>query len=483
MSAVGRRLDSLDARPSWIFARLLLLTGFSWALNAAEFVLFAKTRRPMAKSLHLRTNSKILVDVGVLLGAAVGGPLFGRIADSRGRRWALLAAKILSLAGLMLSAMATKDYELVAARILAGIGLGGELPVAATLVYELTPRSKRGRTVALLEAFSGVGGAVGVALALAVVPQFGWRVPYLSICSGMFYVGMLCLFLPESPRWLASSGRVSEALSELEKLERAHGTRSVYSRVMTQELLPEIETQESTAVTGQTANLSVFDHPVLAVLQWTLWVVMALSSYALGVYVPVLIGLWGFNMLSSWSTRVLLHLSQVVGSVLASLVLEKYALQEVLVCCTTSAAVVAVLLSHAPWNAPVVVVSTCTVSALLAASWSCLLVYTSRTFATKNRGRGLGCAFGFSRLSAVGGSWLYPHLFDVKRLSVPSIAWIFAGLLVAVVFGAFLHDRSANSDVHVPSEEKIKVSVQDVGNEGLRLATSPSSPFKLCKNE
>ncbi|KAL3672593.1 hypothetical protein V7S43_001888 [Phytophthora oleae] len=140
---------------------------------------------------------------GVFIGAAVGGPLFGRIADSYGRRYALLLAKTLAMAGLLFCAMARKDYEVINARILAGIGLGGELPVAVTLVYKLTPISMRSRAVAILQAFTGIGGVLGVFLAFVVVPKFGWRSAYLVVSAGIFHGGMLCLRLPESPQWLA----------------------------------------------------------------------------------------------------------------------------------------------------------------------------------------------------------------------------------------------------------------------------------------
>ncbi|KAG7375156.1 hypothetical protein PHYPSEUDO_003029 [Phytophthora pseudosyringae] len=480
MNSIRHRLDSLEAYPSWFFVRLLLLAGFSWAVNAAECVLFVKTRQPMAKSTRLRTFAVEAMGGGLLIGAAVGGPLFGRIADTRGRRWALLLAKILSLAGLMLCAMARKDYEVISARILAGIGLGGELTVAATWVHELTPIAMRGRMVALLEAFTGVGGVAGVMLSFVVMPHFGWRIAYLTVSGGIFYVGMLCARLPESPRWLASAGREAEAMAVMMKLERAHGTRLVYDSVMVQEA-PTAEVEES-GESMETVKLSVLDKPVDAVVQWALWIVLALSSYALGVYVPVLIGLWGFNMLSGWSTMVLLHVSQVLGSVLASLVLEEHGLNKALPCFGTGAAVAAIMLSYAPWQGPIVVVGTCTVSALLAASWSCVLVYAPTKFTTEIRGRGVGYAFGFSRLSAIGGSRLYPHMFNIWRVSVPAITLIFAGLLVAFVLGVIV--PYGHSSIDVPSDHNSKGEVRaDEKEEALPHVVNHSLAHKSRKNE
>ncbi|GMF30049.1 unnamed protein product [Phytophthora lilii] len=595
------------------------------------------------RSIHMKTYAVEALGGGVLLGAMVGGALFGRIADSRGRRRALVLAKLLSLVGLVLSIVARKGYELISARILAGVGLGGELPVAMILVHELTPKPMRGRMIALLEAFTGVGQVAGIVLAFTLGPQFGWRITYLAICCSISYIGLLCVLLPESPQWLASVGRAVDSEIMMDKLERAHRTQVVYDRVMMQE--PSTQETEEPAVV-ETVKLSALDKPkndlALRVLWsimamssyalgvrahinrstgfqhvfelelhgltrrrpdawehfgvgstgqicfqeragqlchlrcvgisdadplsverscccrgnkhnfgaarcklelcgrvhasklchrgsrswggqclqllsrpsigaaaggdvvtagagavgggdetlpchrgaggcrgrtgrraagcnrfdagvgaetnaashggfaggmnlktntlvlWTLWTVMAVSAYALGVYIPTLISLWGFNVFLSLNTMVLLGVAQAIGCVIASMMLDEHGCKPVLACFTTLAAVFAVLTSHAPWNGPFVAVGTCIVSGALAASWSCVLAYAPDNFATAVRGRGVGYAFGFSRLGDTIGFLLYPYMFNVWLMSVPAIAWIFAGLLVAVVVGVVL---------------------------------------------
>ncbi|EGZ09566.1 hypothetical protein PHYSODRAFT_523301 [Phytophthora sojae] len=421
---VNQRLDALDARLSWFYVRLLLLTGVSWAVHAAELVLFAFTRRLVVHHVGMGTYALEALGVGVFLGAAVGGPLFGLLADARGRRSALLFAMTLSLLGLALSAVAKKDYHVIIARIVAGVGLGGELPAATVLVQELSPRPMRGRMVALLEAFTGVGGVVGVALAFGLAPQLGWRVTYLAICGCVLYTGVLRFGIPESPRWLASVGRLDEAI--LVSVPSAAGVKA-----------------------------SAFDRPVHTLVLWTLWTVLAASSYALGVYVPTLISMSGFNMYASWSTIALLHGSQVVSCVIASWMLETRGRKQSLACCATLTSVVSVLLSYAPWYEFVVIVGTCSVSALLAGTWSCVLAYTPENYPTAVRARGVSYAFGFSRLGAAGGALLYPHMFDVWLMSVSAITWVFAGLLAATVLGIVVPFGSNPSSVGYSNEYRV----------------------------
>ncbi|EGZ09568.1 hypothetical protein PHYSODRAFT_305054 [Phytophthora sojae] len=470
MNSVRRRLDSLEARSSWFFVRLLLLTSFSWALNAAEFVLYTCTRRSMVVSISKSSFKSIRLAIhvlrpfggGLFLGAVLGAPLFGRIADVKGRRWALLLAKSVSLFGLTLSILARKDYELMSARFLVGIGFGGELPVATVLVHELAPRGMQRRMVALLYAFAGVGGIVGLALNFVVEPMFGWRGAYLVLCIGMLYVGALCFLFPKSPRWLASAGRETDAMAAVENLERVHASRLDYDRVtgeesvQTEELEASVEAESLT----ETAKPPVRDS---AARVWILWAVLELSGYGLSVYVPLLVSLWGFNMFSRWTTRVLLGLSQVAGSVLASMMMEEVGPKKLLARCAASASLVAVILSHAPWDGPIVVIGVCMVSALLAAGWSCALVYAPSNFSTEVRGRGVGYAFGFSRLSAVIGAWLYPRMFNLWRVSVSAIAWIFAVLLVVVVLWIArpLERNSLQLQSNNDSDEKAEFKARD----------------------
>ncbi|KAF4037719.1 Sugar (and other) transporter [Phytophthora infestans] len=428
-SIVHQRLDALDARLSWFYVRLLLLTGVSWAVHGAEFVLFTFTRRLVAHNVGMGTYALEALGIGVFLGAAVGGPLFGILADARGRRSALLFAMTLSLAGLALSAMAKRDYHVIGARIVAGIGLGGELPAATVLVQELAPRSMRGRMVALLEAFTGVGGVIGVALAFGLAPQLGWRATYLAICGCVLYAGVLRIGIPESPRWLASVGRADEALRVVEKLERVHGARTRYNNLKVQDAATPVC---SSSLPRVKLLSNRFVHTLVL---WTLWTVMAVSSYALGVYIPTLISMSGFNMYERWNTIALLHGSQILGCIAASWMLEARGRKQSLGCFATLASMAAVLLSYMPWNRFVVIIGTCSVSALLAGTWSCVLAYTPETFNAAVRSRGVAYAFGFSRLGATGGALLYPHMFDVWLMSVPAITWVFAGLLAATVLG------------------------------------------------
>lgn len=132
---VNQRLDALDARLSWFYVRLLLLTGVSWAVHAAELVLFAFTRRLVVHHVGMGTYAlearSRCVPLSGSRRTAVwppgrrSRPTFGSVV----RHDAIAAgsgAVCCSEEGL------PRDH----CKNRCGVGLGGELPAATVLVQE-----------------------------------------------------------------------------------------------------------------------------------------------------------------------------------------------------------------------------------------------------------------------------------------------------------------------------------------------------------
>src|SRR6184192_2325066 len=145
---------------------------------------------------------------GMMIGGAVGGMLGDRI----GRRTALLFSMI-SFAVLTLAISTVNGLMLLGAlRFLAGLGLGGAMPNAAALASEYVPRRQRAFAVTLTIVCFPLGGTLAALVAAQVLPTYGWRT--LFVVGGIVPIAvaiLLFLFLPESPKYLATRpGRWSE---------------------------------------------------------------------------------------------------------------------------------------------------------------------------------------------------------------------------------------------------------------------------------
>ena len=154
---------------------------------------------------------------GMMLGGLIGGV----VGDRLGRRTALLGS-VLTFAVLTFAIAFANSIEMLSAlRFLAGVGLGGAMPNAATLASEYVPRKQRPFAVTLTIVCIPLGGVLAGELAARIIPDYGWRA--LFIAGGvvpLVLAAVLWKVLPESPRYLA---RHRQRWPELTKTMRRIG--------------------------------------------------------------------------------------------------------------------------------------------------------------------------------------------------------------------------------------------------------------------
>jgi putative MFS transporter len=213
------RLETLPFSP-W-HRRLFLFAFFGTLFDAADFAMFGAALPPIAREFGLGPAQAGLLATTGLFGAFLGALFWGTISDYIGRRTAFKVTIGIFAIFTGLAAGAWNMASLIAARFLANFGLGGEVPVACTLMTEFMPGRIRGAATGnMLTAFP-VGLVVAAGLSLAIIPTLGWR--------WLFVVGVLPALLlffvrrnvPESVRYLLSKGRTAEAEATVAYIEKA----------------------------------------------------------------------------------------------------------------------------------------------------------------------------------------------------------------------------------------------------------------------
>lgn len=158
-SVTGYAMDGFD----------LLILGFMLPVIAAE--------------LHLTSAESGSLVTWTLIGAVLGGIIFGHLSDRFGRIRILTVTILMFSLFTGLCALAVGYWDLLAYRTLAGIGLGGEFGIGMALIAEAWPAEKRNRA----SAYVGMGWQLGVLAAAFLTPllltHIGWR--------GMFLVGLV----------------------------------------------------------------------------------------------------------------------------------------------------------------------------------------------------------------------------------------------------------------------------------------------------
>ncbi len=226
------RLDSLP----WtsFHTRFVFALGITWVLDAFEVVIASAVLKPMAKSLQFTPQQSSMMVSGFLLGALLGSLLFGYLADRYGRKKLFLITLLLYAGGTFLTGFAQSFETALFFRILAGAGLGGEFAAIQSAMDEFVPSRHRGKVDGTITALWNLGSLMAslsaVGLLKVLDESFAWRTAYLFGGVLALLVVFVRLYVPESPRWLISRGKLEEAERIVQKIELEAGGRKSYDR-------------------------------------------------------------------------------------------------------------------------------------------------------------------------------------------------------------------------------------------------------------
>jgi putative MFS transporter len=253
------------------------------------------------------------------LGQALGAFIFGWAAERIGR---VSAARltIALYAAMSLACAFTQNYDqLFWCRFVEGIGLGGEIPVASTYISEILRAERRGGSFLAYQMIFPVG-LLGAGIAGAsVVPNLGWQ--------WMFIIGavpaIISLFLrrycPESPRWLASKGRLAEAdtiVTEIERIVSRNGTVP----------LPPVKALAPPPVAQKTRWQELFQgrYRARTLLVWVLWASSYIISYGMQGWVPTLFReVYHLPVQQALYYAIAAPAGSVIGSIICALLIDR----------------------------------------------------------------------------------------------------------------------------------------------------------------
>src|SRR5882672_6814648 len=257
------RMDSVPFSRWHTKARLVMGSAtFFDAFNALSLAFALPT---LIRLWHISPKqSGLLISasyVGQLAGAIVFSALAEKVGRIRGTTAAIAIMSILSFG----CAMATNFPALLACRLVQGIGVGGEMPVAATYINELSRAHGRGRFFLLYEMIFPLGLMATGQIGAWVVPAYGWNAIFLLGGIPGLLITFLVSRLPESPRWLISKGRIQEAEAIVEKIEA--GTKQRVPIATTSS----IASTSSVMQCGRWSELLSKVYRRRTLIVWTLW--------------------------------------------------------------------------------------------------------------------------------------------------------------------------------------------------------------------
>jgi len=181
--------------------RTLAAAGLGWLLDAMDVMLYAFALTAIRAEFSLSAATAGALASVTLLTSALGGILFGVLADRYGRAralaWSILVYSVFTAA----TATASSLAELVLWRSLVGIGLGGEWAAGSVLVAESWPAEHRGKAVGLMQSGWAIGYIVAALAASAILPAHGWRVLFAIGVAPALLAWWVRRSVPEPEVW------------------------------------------------------------------------------------------------------------------------------------------------------------------------------------------------------------------------------------------------------------------------------------------
>lgn len=208
-------LLNAHARPTRVHYRILAMCWAGWLFDFYDLMLFSFLLVPIKKHLGLSAEALSLMMGTSLAATAVGGVIFGYLADRVGRKPVLTWTILMFSIGTALCGFATSWQWLLVFRVLTGLGVGGEWATGQTMVGETFPAAMRARFAAIVQTGAPLGIALASLVGGFVEPAFAewfgastaWRACFwISLAPALLVIAMR-KWLPESDVWQAQRER------------------------------------------------------------------------------------------------------------------------------------------------------------------------------------------------------------------------------------------------------------------------------------
>lgn len=426
---VGARLDRL---PMTNLHRLFI-SQLGVGVWFDLFILFTggPLALPISKSLGVsKATATFYIAAFPFIGAFLGSIIYGVLGDRYGRRITFLTSLLGYGIVSIISAFSSNIIELGVLRFISYLSVGGEVAIVDTYLNEFIPAAKRGNWLSWMYTIAWTSSPIGALMVFEFAPANfimpGWRWVLLISGIGGIAAWLYRFRLYESPRWLENHGKLKEADKVMDEIE-ARVSKSARSPLAEPKPVPYATEEDQMPL----ADLFKGQYRARTVMIWILQFLQGGMSFIIGSLAPLVLVNAGFSIIHSLLFTVVIDSGYVVGSLLASFVLDRFERKYLII-------VFAILLGIDGFAFSLVhIVGLILLAGTLYTifdnifnnSWH---IYQGEIYPTRARATGAGAAFSLSRI----GTFIFISTFVVVldtygAIPVFSINFLF-GIIVAV---------------------------------------------------
>ncbi|HEY6023323.1 MAG TPA: MFS transporter [Pseudolabrys sp.] len=402
---VGNALD--DAKISPLHVKVVALIAAGYFFDVIDLIVLGSLIPDMIQSKFATGAEAGLVGSATVFGMFIGAAGQGEFSDRWGRKTVYQFNLLLFGVFTILGALAPTVFWLMVCRFIAGLGLGGEQPLAFAYAGEYSPKAIRGRILAIVHF---IGGAcvwpIASLFTLFFRDSIGWRGVWIVIGIGALIVWVFRFALPESPRYLATHGRGKEALDVLARMGIA-GPKE------------QLATSAASDSKSDPFALVFKMFPVRVVAGMICFSAFFGVAIGLGTWLPNIMTAKGFTITKSLTYTFGMTLAVPCASLFMMYALDKFGRKITSVCAFVGAGIMAIVFANAATDTQLLVAGFVMIFFIQVAGNS-MQIFASEVFPTNARASGFGWAAGVGRLATA--------------FIVPTILWIQNGYGLTTVF-------------------------------------------------
>jgi putative MFS transporter len=386
-----------------------------------------------------------LIAIGYL-GQFAGALVFGALAERYGRIRSVAGATALMSVMSIACAMSGSFASLLTLRLVQGIGVGGEMPVAAVYINELSKAQGRGRFFLLYELIFPIGLMMTGQIGAVLVPALGWQIMFLIGGVPGLIVTALLLRLPESPRWLIAKGRLADAGAVIREIEASSPAGSGIGD-------PGSEAQGPTArgiddrrgrPSGRPSELLSGVYRERTLIVWTLWACAFFITNGLNNWMPTLYSsVYHLSLSQALRAGTLTNVAQVVILLGCAFAIDRTGRRGWTVAgFAAGAALLALLGTFAAQSVTAVIVLVTVSYGIVGSVNAVLYLYTPEIYPTRMRAIGTGAATCWLRLASAAGPVLVGYLIAAQGPGAVFLMFAAAGVIGALAAIGMLETRN-----------------------------------------
>ncbi len=413
--------------------KIFIIGGLGYMFDAWDVALNGFLTPLLGTEFGLSTGQRGLVATANLVGMAVGAVAWGTIADRMGRKKAFSITLAIFAIFSVLGALSPSWEVFLLLRFLAGIGLGGCIPVDYAIVSEFSPRKQRGRVLAAMDGWWPIGTTLAGLTATLLVPVTGnWRWMLALMVLPALLLFWVRRGVPESPLYLARMGREAEARVVIDGMVAATGATPEPYEIAAVPAPTGPKVRGITVAFDQLRRVWAFN-PMITGVAWSLFVSVMVVYYAALSWMPSILRAQGMGEVAAFGSTTVMNAVGILGVITAVLLVEVVGRKWVIGVAAPLAAISLVVFSL------VMAVPAAAITMIAVFGFFALVVipvmyaYVSELYPTELRASGFGWASSMSR--AVTG--FVPLIFGTVLWPVLGLPLTFT-LMAVIVFAAVI---------------------------------------------